>query len=180
MDRRSPSACSSSVPVAASRASSRTRRRTRPTSFLPGDAESIKALDAVEEHQGGENAAAVIVFARDGGLTAADKQRISSTVTKLNEDRPELVLEAQPPVFSEDGQAAIITQPVQPGDGQGDKFQNAAQHIRDVAGKSSGGLTVKTSGGAGFSLDAIKVFGNINGSLLLAAALIVLVLLIVI
>ena len=90
------------------------------------------------------------------------------------------MLEAQPPVFSEDGEAAIITQPVQPGDGQGDKFQNAAQHIRDVAGESADGLTVKTSGGAGFSLDAIKVFGNINGSLLLAAALIVLVLLIII
>ena len=39
---------------------------------------------------------------------------------------------------------------------------------------------MKTTGAAGFSLDAIKVFGNINGTLLLAAALIVLVLLIII
>ena len=107
-----------SVPVAALSGKFEGAQKNETASFLPGDAESIKALDVVEKYPG--------VFARDGGLTAADKQRISSTVTKLNQNRPELVLEAQPPVFSEDGQAAIITQPVQPGDGQGDKFQNAA------------------------------------------------------
>jgi RND superfamily putative drug exporter len=169
-----------SVPVAGLSGKFEGAQKNETSSFLPGDAESIKTLDAVEKYPGGELAPAVIVFQRDGGLTAADKQRISSTVEKLNQDRPELVLEAQPPIFSEDGEAAIVTQPVKPGDGQGDKFQNAAQHIRDVAGESSGGLTVKTSGGAGFSLDAIKVFGNINGSLLFAAAAIVLVLLIII
>jgi RND superfamily putative drug exporter len=54
------------------------------------------------------------------------------------------------------------------------------QSIRDRAGGSDGGLQVKVTGAAGYSLDAIKVFGNINGSLLLVAALIVLILLIVI
>ena len=54
------------------------------------------------------------------------------------------------------------------------------QSIRDRAGDSGGGLQVKVTGAAGYSLDAIKVFGNINGTLLLAAALIVLILLIVI
>ena len=39
---------------------------------------------------------------------------------------------------------------------------------------------MKVTGAAGYSLDAIKVFANINGSLLLVAALIVLILLIVI
>jgi RND superfamily putative drug exporter len=54
------------------------------------------------------------------------------------------------------------------------------QSIRDRAGGSDGGLQVKVTGAAGYSLDAIKAFGNINGSLLLVAALIVLILLIVI
>ena len=39
------------------------------TSFLPGDAESTKALTATEDLQGGELAPAVIVFRRDSGLT---------------------------------------------------------------------------------------------------------------
>ena len=76
--------------------------------------------------------------------------------------------------------AAIVVQPVEPGSGQGDAFQTAVQSIRDRAGGSGGGLQVKVTGAAGYSLDAIKVFGNINGSLLLVAALIVLILLIAI
>jgi putative drug exporter of the RND superfamily len=164
-----------SIPVAALSGKFEKAQKNESSSFLPGKAESIKALDAIEQYPGGELAPAVIVFERPGGLTQADKQRIDGTVAKLNQDPPELVLEAQKPVFSRNGEAAIVTQPVKPGDGQSDLFQEAAQHIRDTAGASSGGLTVKTTGAAGFSLDAIKVFGNINGTLLLAAAAIVLV-----
>jgi RND superfamily putative drug exporter len=169
-----------SIPIAALSGKFESAQKNESSSFLPGKAESMKALDAIEQYPGGELAPAVIVYERKGGLTAADKQRIDDTVAKLNTDRPELVLEAQKPVFSENGAAAIITQPVKPGDGQSDKFEKAAQHIRDTAGTSSGGLTVKTTGAAGFSLDAIKVFGSINGTLLYVAAAIVLILLIII
>jgi putative drug exporter of the RND superfamily len=57
------------------------------TSFLPGDAESTKALTATEELQGGELAPAVIVFRRDSGLTAADRRRIQEDVRRLTEKR---------------------------------------------------------------------------------------------
>src|SRR3954453_16062066 len=155
-------------------------QKNETSSFLPGSAESVKALKQIERFPGGEEAPAVIVFERPAGLTAADKRRIEETVGKLNADRRRLVGEAQPPVFARDGKAAIVIQPVTPGDGQGDAFQQAVQSIRDRVGGSGGGLQVKVTGAAGYSLDAIKVFGNINGSLLLGAALIVLVLLIAI
>jgi putative drug exporter of the RND superfamily len=155
-------------------------QKNETSSFLPGTAESVKALKAIERFPGGELAPAVIVYERPSGLTDADKQRIESTVAKLNQDRLPLVGEAQPPQYSPNGRAAIIVQAVEPGDGQAKLFEQAAQSIRARAGSSSGGLEVKLTGAAGFSLDAIKVFGNINGSLLLVAALIVLVLLIVI
>ena len=48
------------------------------TSFLPGDAESTKALLATEDLQGGELAPAVILYRRESGLTAADKQKIDA------------------------------------------------------------------------------------------------------
>src|SRR3954468_21591577 len=169
-----------SIPIAALSGKFEDAQKNESSSFLPGKAESIKALKAIERYPGGELAPAVIVFEREGGLTPADKRRIDGTAAKLNEKPPQLGLEAQQPVYARNGAAAIITQPVQPGDGQSELFQEAAQHIRDTAGTSSGGLTVKTTGAAGFSLDAIKVFGNINGTLLLAAALIVLVLLVII
>jgi putative drug exporter of the RND superfamily len=155
-------------------------QKNETSSFLPGSAESVKALEQIKRFPGGEQAPAVIVYERRSGLTAADKQRIRETVGRLNADRLPLVGEARPPVLSPNGRAAIVVQPVEPGDGQGDTFQLAVQSIRDRAGGSGGGLQVKVTGAAGYSLDAIKVFGSINGSLLLVAALIVLVLLIAI
>ena len=155
-------------------------QKNESSSWLPADAESVKALDAVKRFPGGELAPAVIVYERRGGLTTADKARIDGTVAKLNADRLPLVLEAQPPVYAPNGAAALIVQPVQPGDGSGDAFQNAVQSIRDRIGEPDRGLDVKLTGAAGFSLDAIKVFSGINGTLLYAAAGIVLVLLIII
>src|SRR5690349_11388942 len=155
-------------------------QKNETSSFLPASAESVRALKAIERYPGGEQAPAVVVYERPSGLRGADKQRIRATVEKLNADRRPLVGQAQPPVFSPNGRAAIVIQPVEPGDGQGDTFQTAVQSIRDRAGGSGDGLEVKVTGAAGYSLDAIKVFGNINGSLLLVAALIVLILLIAI
>ena len=54
------------------------------TSFLPGDAESTKALQVTERLQGGEKAATVIVYRRDGGLTATDRRAITNDVAQLN------------------------------------------------------------------------------------------------
>src|SRR3954449_8624965 len=93
-------------------------------SFLPGKAESVKSLEAVKRFPGGELAPAVIVYERRGGLTAADRQRIRAARAKLNRDRLPLVLAAQPPVFADNGAAALIVQPVQPGNGVGDAFEN--------------------------------------------------------
>ena len=152
----------------------------RAASFLPGNAESIKALEAIERYPGGELAPAVSSSSVPAGSPARTSSasrgpsRSSTRAARSWCSRPSSRCSPR------DGAAAIVVQPVQPGDGQSELFQTAAQHIRDTAGTSSGGLTVKTTGAAGFSLDAIKVFGNINGTLLLAAALIVLVLLIII
>ena len=52
------------------------------TSFLPGDAESVKALEQIERFPGGDSAAAVTVVARDDGrLTRADlEERVSAAL----------------------------------------------------------------------------------------------------
>ena len=57
------------------------------TSYLPGDAESTDALDATEALQKGEIAPAVIVYRRDSGLTAADRQTIVEDVGRMTEER---------------------------------------------------------------------------------------------
>src|SRR5215217_5115829 len=57
------------------------------TSYLPGDAQSTKALKATEELQGGELAPAVIVYRLASGLTPADRQKIQQDVQRLTEER---------------------------------------------------------------------------------------------
>ena len=57
------------------------------TSFLPGDAESTKALAATEELQSGELAPAVIVYRRESGLTPADRRKIVEDVGRMTQER---------------------------------------------------------------------------------------------
>jgi RND superfamily putative drug exporter len=57
------------------------------TSYLPGDAESTKALKATESLQKGEIAPAVIIFSRESGLTAADRRTIAEDVEKMTAKR---------------------------------------------------------------------------------------------
>ena len=83
------------------------------------------------------------------------------------------------PVCSQDGKAAIVTAYIR-GNGQGDTILDPVDHWRDLVSDPGGGLEVKITGGAGYSADAIKVFEGINGTLLLAAVSLVIVLLILI
>jgi putative drug exporter of the RND superfamily len=201
------------------------------TSFLPGDAESTKALEASEALQGGELAPAVIVYRREGGLTQADRDKIGEDVRRLTERRfpgviadgataaaggqeggaqqgpgggagqapeggaeqaegcggPTTPIPGQPadyapfvgPLCSEDGNAAIVTAYLK-GDGEGDTILDPIDFWRDTVSDPGGGLEVKITGGAGYAADAIEVFESINGTLLLAAVSLVIVLLILI
>ena len=192
------------------------------TSFLPGDAESTKALSATEDLQGGELAPAVIVYRRESGLTAADRAKIVEDVGRLTEERfpgviadgataaggrdeapggaasrsgrpaqgcagPTTPIAGQPadyapfvgPICSEDGKAAIVTAYIK-GDGESDTILDPVQFWRDTVSDPGGGLEVKITGGAGYGADAIEVFEEINGTLLLAAVTLVIILLILI
>ncbi len=191
------------------------------TSFLPGDAESTKALTATEDLQSGELAPAVIVYRRESGLTGADLRKIEADAARLTEERfpgvvpdgasaaaggqrneqaggaargvpsgcagPTTPIPGQPagyapfvgPICSQDGKAAIVTAYLE-GNGQGDTILDPIDAWRDAVSDPGGGLEVKITGGAGYAADAIKVFESINGTLLLAALTLVIVLLILI
>ncbi len=149
------------------------------TSFLPGDAESTKALQAVEEIQGGETAAAVVVYRRDGGLTAADRQVIAEDRRNFNADLPRATQPLSEPVPSRDGTTALASAVIT-GDGESDTILDPVDQLREEASDPGGGLQAKVTGPAGYAADAIKVFESISGTLLLAAVSLVILLLIVI
>jgi RND superfamily putative drug exporter len=153
------------------------------TSFLPGDAESTKALEITSKLAGGELAPLVIVYHRDGGLTSDDRTVIARDRTVLNrkveskEFRNTSPFEK--PVFSENRDAALVIAQIK-SDGEADTIIDPVEAVRKRMASKGGGLEVKVTGGAGYSADAIKVFEGINGTLLLAAFALVLFLLILI
>jgi putative drug exporter of the RND superfamily len=57
------------------------------TSYLPGDAESTKALNATEALQKGEIAPAVVIYRRQAGLTAGDRRTIVEDVARMTAKR---------------------------------------------------------------------------------------------
>lgn len=154
--------------------------RNEPSSFLPGDAESVQALQAIEDFPSGERTPAVIVYRRDGGLTPADRRAIVQDRTALTQDPPPATAPPSPPTFAPDGAAALLVAPITAG-GDADVLIDAVREIRArVHEQAAAGLDVKVTGPAGFSADAVEIFGDINGTLLLAAASLVFVLLILI
>jgi RND superfamily putative drug exporter len=148
-------------------------------SFLPGDAESTKALEKTEELQGAENVTIVAVYRRDGGLTAADRARIAEDRERLNALRLPATKPFAEPELSRDGTSALLLADIAT-DGEADTILDPVEDVREeisTEGSGGSGLQVKVTGSAGFSADAIKVFENINGTLLLAAVTLVFILL---
>ncbi len=151
------------------------------TSFLPGDAESVRALKAIEQFPDGQVAPAVTIIAREGGLTAEDRQAAEALVRDLDENPPIITAGTEGPIPSEDGEAVLVVTQVRDTGGTGEDFVDAVTDIRDRAhALRGGGRSVEVTGAAGFGADAIEVFGDINGQLLLAAGGLVLILLILI
>ena len=157
------------------------------TSYLPGDAESTKVLALTEELQGGEQAPVVIVYRREGGLTERRPGAHRGRPRELNrtvEENPGGIYRAVSP-FAEPRPRRPATRCCMigniTGDGEGSTILDPIADIRDRVQRSGRRpARSKVTGPAGFSADVIKVFEGINGTLLGAALLLVVVLLILI
>ena len=154
------------------------------TSFLPGEAESTKALEVTEKLQEGELAPTVVVYRRAAGLTAADREEIARDVRELDRVTSEYrnTTPFAEPEVSRDGTTALVRNQIR-GTGEGQDIIDPVQDYREAVsadGRAPPGLDVKVGGPAGLSADAIEVFEGINGTLLLSALALVIFLLIVI
>ncbi len=154
-----------------------------PADYLPAKAESVKAIEELEEFPSGDLANAITVFHRDGGLDDADQATIEETRTAINSDAREGVGETSEPILATDGTTALLITPITVEDGTneaGELLVDATDDIKAELESLPPGLEAKVTGPAGFSADAIEVFDSINGTLLYATALLVLILLIII
>ena len=156
--------------------------RNESSSYLPSDAESTRALEATKRLTNGEQAAMVIVYRREGGLTAADRRQIAADLVRLNTlDYSQLQRKGgrafRLGAVSQDRTAALVTASIT-SNGEAETIADPVKDARDIVGTGEDGLEVRVTGPAGYSADAIKVFEQINGSLIGAAFLLVFVLLI--
>ena len=154
-----------------------------PADYLPANAESVKAIEELEEFPSGDIADAITVFSRDGGLEPQDEAAIEEVRTGINSSDMEEVGDTPPAIVSEDGTSALLITPITVEDGTneaGEVLVDATDDIKADIEDVPDGLEAKVTGPAGFSADAIDVFEQIDGALLYATALLVLILLIII
>lgn len=155
-------------------------QQNEPSSFLPGDAESVRVLEASDEFPGGEVTPAIVVFRDPDGLDDADRAAIEEKRDAFAQAGIEGILPPSPAVYAEDGTAAIVTVPIK-ADGDEEILIDAVDGLREeLSDDLPSGLEAKVTGPAGFSADANKAFEGINSTLLLATAGLVFVLLVLI
>ncbi len=163
-----------------------------PADYLPADAESVQTIDRLEGFPSDDQADAITVFHRDGGLTGEDTAAIEGVRTAINErvrpainaERSDTVAETGPATVSDDGGTALlqtsITVPEEASGDAEDLLTDTPEEITAELGSLPEGLEAEVTGPAGFAADAVEVFNDIDGALLYATAALVLVLLIII
>jgi len=162
------------------------------TSFLPESAESTEVVRILDDDfESGETTQGLIVYSRDGGLTAADRKKIADDAAALEAlpndpdaddglpltGPPEVPFApgSPPGLVSPDGDLAytVLTVPT-----DFDKAADWGKTVRDTTGEEGpDGMQILLSGDLGFSVDSEEVFGDLDTNLLLATVALVLVLL---
>ncbi|MER6787768.1 MMPL family transporter [Streptomyces sp. NPDC000658] len=151
-------------------------------SWLPGSAESTQVLQISQEFRP-EQIPAVVVYARDGGLTAQDRARIAEDAAALRGLTAHGIRgpETRGPVLDRPGapRAAQIYVPITMDEKGWQRIGPAVDSIRHVVGDGGAGLAVHITGPGGTSADFSKAFEGIDSTLLLSAMGVVVVMLLI-
>ncbi|MGC9541009.1 MMPL family transporter [Streptomyces sp. UG1] len=151
-------------------------------SWLPGSAESTQVLE-ISENFRPEQIPAIVIYARDGGLTAQDRAAITEDVAALEQltDHGIRGAETRGPVFDReaDPRAAQVQVPITMDEQGWERIAPAVDSIRDIVGEGGAGLAVHITGPGGTSADFAEAFEGIDSTLLLAAMSVVIVMLLI-
>jgi RND superfamily putative drug exporter len=140
------------------------------SSWVPRAAESTRARELASRFPGGQELTAVVVYARAGGLTDADRAKAATDRRVLAGLVPGR--RVQLPVASPDGQALLVGLRLD-GHGEDAAYDATVRIRRQVTAGAPPGLQVKVTGPAGFMVDAADAFGQIDTTLLLVTVAVV-------
>ena len=150
----------------------------RVTDYLPASADSTQVAKIQEQMPGGDTTEMVLVYHRDGGLSAADRETAAGQVAEIGRQH-ELIGGAPKGIPSKDG--TTLMYPVasnEPGTNE-DLRDKLVGDVREVA-QGEGGLSVEVGGTGALATDAAKVYDSLGGPLLYTTVAVVAVLLILI
>ncbi|MFE7749658.1 MMPL family transporter [Streptomyces sp. NPDC057428] len=151
-------------------------------SWLPSSAESTRVWEESKEFRP-EVITAVVVYARDSGLTGADRARIAEDERQLTALRAHGVRgqEVRGPLYDSRTApaAAQIFVPITMDEKGWERIGPAVDSVRDVVGNGGAGLAVHISGPGGVAADSADAFSGIDSTLLLAALAVVIVMLLI-
>ncbi|MCM1974479.1 MULTISPECIES: MMPL family transporter [unclassified Streptomyces] len=151
-------------------------------SWLPGSAESTQVLE-ISENFRPEQIPAIVVYAREGGLTAEDRAAIEEDVRELKQLTAYGIRgdETRGPTYDRetDPRAAQVYVPITMDEQGWERISPAVEDIRDIVGEGGDGLAVHITGPGGTSADFAEAFEGIDSTLLFAAMAVVIVMLLI-
>jgi putative drug exporter of the RND superfamily len=156
------------------------------SSFLPGSADSTKVANAQDRFSNVQSIPGFVVYQRSGALTAADKAWIAGNIDKFKTVKGVSADEVSPaPRYSASGEVASITVPlVGKHNGKsatGPDLVDTEKAVLKVARNGApAGLKVHSAGPGGVIVAFIDAFSGLDTTLLLAAGLVVVAILLVV
>src|SRR3954452_1830064 len=135
------------------------------SSWLPGSAESTKALDELKPFQDPNDIPTVVVYHRAGGLTAQDLRTISTQLPKIR-SMDGVTGKVTGPVTSSDREVAQTLVTYNFGKNGWNDLPATADTLRNLT--KVPGVEVRIAGQGGQAADSADAFAGIDGTLLFA------------
>ncbi|MFE9400655.1 MMPL family transporter [Streptomyces sp. NPDC006530] len=170
-------------------------QRDQTADYLPAGADSTQVAALQEKLPGGEITALVLVYHRDGGLTAADRATAARQLSAITvapgvqaakspaelgdakDPKDFAALPYGPPMTSKDGATLAYAVSTAAPAKNVDARKAFVDDVRERA-TDTDGMTVRVGGDGALDVDARGVFGSLDTTLMLATGLVVALLLI--
>jgi RND superfamily putative drug exporter len=146
--------------------------------WLPGDAESTKALEIAERFHSIDEVPAIVVYENPNGLSGADLNAIADDARKFA-DVDLVEGEVVGPITSDEKPHPTAAQVVVPLEAGGDGWFDLPDVVDDIKKitDDDGDYTTYVTGPAGIGADQADAFAGIDGTLLYSALAVVIVIL---
>jgi putative drug exporter of the RND superfamily len=153
--------------------------------YLPNSAESTKVNTESQKFQPVQTIPGFAVYERAGGLTPADKTKIAADAQAFRGVNGVAGDQVRPPVYAKNGKVANVAVPLigKRGDVSvnGDDLVKVEKKVLKIAhANAPAGLVIHSAGAGGLLVAFIDAFSGIDGALLVAAGIVVILILLVV